>query len=71
MKTRIDIKILGAESASIKPALVTFLTAQGYALQCGADTITALKKEEPTLLKSIEPVVGTANLAEKKTFGKK
>lgn len=68
MKTRIDIKILGAESASIKPELVTFLTAKGYALQCGADTITALKKEET------EPVVKETFLVQtetKKTFGKK
>jgi len=64
MKTRIDIKILGAESASIKPALVAFLTAQGYALQCGADTITALKKQETEI--PVTPAPET-----KKSFGKK
>ncbi len=64
MKTRIDIKILGAESASIKPELVTFLTAKGYALQCGADTITALKKQETEV-----PV--TPSPEPKKLFGKK
>ncbi len=62
MKTRIDIKILGAESASMKAALATYLASLGYALQCGADTITALKKQETEV-----PVVQET----KKTFGKK
>lgn len=75
MKTRIDIKILGAESASIKTALATYLKSLGYACQCGADTITALKKQEelpelPAPTKS-EVELRTLSTNVKQTFGKK
>jgi hypothetical protein len=75
MKTRIDIKILGAESAVIKSALATYLKTLGYACQCGADTITALKKQEdlpemPPMTKE-EVAMKTATIATKQIFGKK
>lgn len=75
MKTRIDIKILGAESASMKAALSTYLKTLGYACQCGADTITALKKEEelpelPAPTQS-EVAIRTLSTNVKQTFGKK